>query len=91
MPSGTWATKVEIVGPMPARKLAAQDGRRSLLGRVKAHAPRWLFEILQLGYNGVSSVKLWRAAGRVRPDFIYERYALFNVSGLLVARARGVP
>jgi glycosyltransferase involved in cell wall biosynthesis len=83
--------EVEIVGPMPARKLAAQDGRRSLLGRVKAHAPRLAFEILQLDYNGVSALKLWRAAGRVRPDFIYERYALFNVAGVLVARARGVP
>lgn len=83
--------EVEIVGPTPARDLAAGHGRRSLLARIKARAPRWLFELLQLGYNAVVFAKLGRAVSRLRPDFIYERYALFNVAGVVLARWRRVP
>lgn len=83
--------QVEIVGPTPAREAAARQGRRSLLGRIKAKAPRWAFELLQLGYNAVVFLKLWRAVSRFRPDFIYERYALFNIAGAALARWRGVP
>ncbi len=83
--------QVEIVGPAPARALAAGAGKRSLLGRIKARAPGWVFELLQLGYNGVVFAKLWRAVSRQKPDFIYERYALFNLAGVAVARFRGVP
>jgi glycosyltransferase involved in cell wall biosynthesis len=83
--------EVEIVGPSSARDLAARHGRRSLLGRVKARAPGWTFELLQLGYNAVVFAKLWRAMNRFRPDFIYERYALYNVAGVALARWRGVP
>jgi glycosyltransferase involved in cell wall biosynthesis len=50
-----------------------------------------VFELLQLGYNGVVFAKLWRAVSRQKPDFIYERYALFNLAGVALARVRGVP
>jgi glycosyltransferase involved in cell wall biosynthesis len=83
--------EVEVVGPMPAGELAARHGRRSLLGRIKARAPRWAFELLQLGYNVVVFVKLSRAVNRFRPDFIYERYALYNLAGVALARWRRVP
>ncbi|HEX4403268.1 MAG TPA: glycosyltransferase family 4 protein [Polyangia bacterium] len=83
--------EVEIVGPTPARGAAARAGRRSLLGRIKQRAPRWIFELMQLGYNVVVFARLWRAVNRFRPDFIYERYALFNAAGVALARWRGVP
>ena len=83
--------EVEIVGPTSARALAGRQGRRSLLGRIKAWAPRWVFELLQLGYNAVVFAKLWRAVNRIRPDFIYERYALYNVAGVMLARWRRIP
>jgi glycosyltransferase involved in cell wall biosynthesis len=83
--------EVEIVGPTPGHKLAAKPGKRSLLGRIKAAAPGWVFELLQIGYNAVVFAKLWRAASRIKPDFIYERYALYSFAGVLVARWRGVP
>lgn len=83
--------EVEIVGPTPARGQAARQGRRSILGRIKARAPRWAFELMQIGYNAVSFLELARAVRRYRPDFIYERYALFSVAGTAVARWRGIP
>jgi glycosyltransferase involved in cell wall biosynthesis len=82
---------VEIVGPTAAKQLATGGGRRSLLARIKARAPRWLFELMQIGYNAVVFVKLQRAVNRMRPDFIYERYALFNAGGVMLARWRRIP
>ena len=82
---------MEVVGPAPARAVAARVGHRSLLGRIKQRAPRWVFELLQLGYNAVVFARLWRAVNRIRPDFIYERYALYNAAGVALARWRGIP
>jgi glycosyltransferase involved in cell wall biosynthesis len=63
----------------------------SFLGRAKAHLPDLLRELAELGYNLVGSFKLLSAARRFKPDFIYERYALFNFSGVLVARWLRIP
>ncbi|HEY2037637.1 MAG TPA: glycosyltransferase family 4 protein [Steroidobacteraceae bacterium] len=90
--------EVDIVGPAPIgvagespRASAGAGGGRSLLGRLKEAAPRFLVELAQLGFNVVSVVQLARALARQRYDFIYERYALYNVAGLMAARAFGIP
>lgn len=67
------------------------DTPPSLLSRVKQHLPDLLREFAEIGYNLVGSFKLLNAARRFRPDFIYERYALFNVAGVLVARWLEIP
>lgn len=63
----------------------------SLLSRLKDHLPDLLREFAELGYNLVGAFKLLSAARRFQPDFIYERYALFNFSGVLVARWLKIP
>jgi glycosyltransferase involved in cell wall biosynthesis len=83
--------EVVLVGPSSARALSSQSGKRSLLGRIKAKSPRLVFELMQLGYNAVVFAKLLRAVDEVKPDFIYERYALYNFAGVALARWRKIP
>jgi len=66
----------------------ADDARPTLFGRA---VPYWLYELLALGYNLPAFLRLLAVALRTRPDFIYERYALFNVAGLAVARLTATP
>lgn len=82
--------EVRLVGPAPI-STAAAAGRRSLLGRVKKRVPRFAFELLALAYNLPVFFKLLWAVRRFHPDFIYERYALFNVAGVALARWRRIP
>jgi len=67
------------------------DARPSLLSRLKQHMPDMGRELVELGYNLVGIFKLLSAARRFRPDFIYERYALFNFSGALASRWLRIP
>lgn len=67
------------------------DASPSLLSRLKQHMPDMGRELVELGYNLVGIFKLLSAARRFRPDFIYERYALFNFSGALASRWLRIP
>jgi glycosyltransferase involved in cell wall biosynthesis len=81
---------VDVLGPAPI--VAARGApKRSWLGRVKESIPRALVELAQVAYNIVSFAKLARQLRRREYDFIYERYALYNVAGVLAARAFGLP
>lgn len=88
--------EVRIVGPVDiehreAAPTAAAPRRRSLLVRIKESAPRSVFELLQIAYNAIAWRRLDRAVRDFKPDFVYERYALFAFAGGMVARRRGVP
>ena len=90
--------EVRVVGPVDiehreaAPKAAAAGARRpSMLVRIKESVPRSVFELLQIAYNLVAWRRLDRAVKEFRPDFIYERYALYAFAGGLVARRRGIP
>jgi len=84
--------EVDIIGPAPIRTAATREGgRRSLLGRLKGAAPRFVVELAQVAFNVVSVAQLARALSRARYDFIYERYALYNIAGLVAARIFGLP
>lgn len=65
--------------------------RSGLLSRLVASMPRPFYELMEIGYNAVGVVRLWQAARRHRPAFIYERYSLFNICGVLVSRLTGIP
>jgi glycosyltransferase involved in cell wall biosynthesis len=84
---------VEIVSLVPTEK-ARQDAKRDagnpLWQRMARRIP-FLYEMVQIGYNvfGVPML-LWKVA-RAKADFIYERYSLFNFTGVLVAKLCGVP
>ena len=49
------------------------------------------YEMVQLAYNAVGVPLLLKAAAGGKTAFIYERYSLFNFTGVLVARMLRVP
>lgn len=88
--------EVRIVGPVDIehREAApvARSGRRSnMLVRIKESVPRSVFELLQVAYNAIAWRRLDRAVREFRPEFIYERYALYAFAGGMVARRHGIP
>jgi glycosyltransferase involved in cell wall biosynthesis len=94
--------EVRIVGPVemesgkghdPASPHPAPPAAQpaSLLARIKRSVPALVFELLQIVYNAVAWRRLDHAVAEFAPDFIYERYALFNFAGVMLARRRGVP
>jgi len=64
--------------------------KSSAIGRVKGAMPRVLVELAQLAYNVRSLWQLIVTLRRRRYDFIYERYALYNIAGLIAARMFGL-
>lgn len=61
------------------------------VAKLKRLLPGFLYELLELAYSGLIAVKLVAAIVRDRPDFIYERYNLFQPAGVIVARLFRLP
>ncbi len=51
--------------------------RESLLSRLSRRCPRWIFEILELGYNAAAFFRVGRAVFSGDYAFVYERHAFF--------------
>lgn len=85
-------TVMSFPGADPEHEFAttASSGRGRLAGWV-ARMPGVLFELLELGYNLVSLVRVHRAIRRLRPQLIYERYSLFLFVTVWLARRHGIP
>jgi glycosyltransferase involved in cell wall biosynthesis len=75
--------EVSVVGPAP---LSAHTVRSTRLGRIKQRLPRFGVELAQIVYNLRSLWQLLRTLKRGSYEFIYERYALYNIAGVLAAR-----
>lgn len=58
---------------------------------LKRWIPGALYEAAEFGYSFLDYFRLSRAIRRHRPDFVYERYNLFFVSGLWARRRHRVP
>jgi glycosyltransferase involved in cell wall biosynthesis len=59
--------------------------------RLKGLLPKSLYEILELLYCLVIAVKLIKQIFKDRPDFIYERYNLYQPMGVIIARIFRLP
>jgi glycosyltransferase involved in cell wall biosynthesis len=85
--------QVEVVSLVPTeteRDNAHRDAGDAWWKKLVRHIPV-AYEFVQLGYNAVGIPLLfWRILQR-RPAFLYERYSLFNFTGVLAARLWGVP
>src|SRR5579862_273394 len=85
--------QVETVSLVPTdagQEDAARDAGDALWKRVVRRLP-FAYEIVQLGYNLVGIPMLLRRVINRHVDFIYERYSLFNFTGVMVARLCGKP
>lgn len=82
--------EVMLVGPTGFSSAEfGHDPKR--LAWLRRSIPKFVYELLELGYNGVSYWRLKRAWRGFRPDFIYERYNLLLLSGIWLKRRWGVP
>ena len=69
----------------------AEKKRRSFLARLAAHAPAFVFELLEIAYNAVAYARNRAALTRENCALIYERHAFFLCATALLAQRRGVP
>ena len=90
---------VSFPGADPERKVTAQvqpttgEGKARLSSRLSVVAgkiPEFMFELLEVAYNLIATVRLFRATDEAT-GFVYERYSLFMFAGLFVAHIRGIP
>src|SRR5262249_11515428 len=77
--------------PLDAQQHNAQGDAGNQQWKKLVRKVPFAYEMAQLGYNLVGlPLLLWRVF-RLRPDFIYERYALFNFVGAITAKLCRVP
>jgi glycosyltransferase involved in cell wall biosynthesis len=79
-----------LVHPETAQEDAQRDAGVPLWKRIVLRIP-WAGEAIQFGYNFAGLALLLAKGLRPRPDFIYERYALYNFAGVAAARLLRVP
>jgi glycosyltransferase involved in cell wall biosynthesis len=83
------------VAPLPAIEKAGvvpvRTWQRRLLHRAATGVPKALYEALELAYNLVGYRALSTAIRRVKPDFIYERYAMNTVAGVWSSKRHNIP
>ncbi|MFH2066625.1 MAG: glycosyltransferase family 4 protein [Pseudomonadota bacterium] len=77
--------------PGCAEKAADSSRRRSFLSKLKNNLPVLFFRLLEIGYNFFDIIRLYRVIKKIKPDFIYSRYALFTFSSVLCARLMRIP
>ena len=64
---------------------------RGLLARLAAHAPRIVFELLEIAYNAIAHRRITSFLKQEKFDLIYERHAFFLYATAWLAERRGVP
>ena len=69
----------------------AGNGAASIWGPLARHAPRILFETMELGYNGVALARNLQLIRHHHVDVIYERHAYFGCLTALLARWARLP
>jgi len=57
-------------------------GDGGVVAKLKAKLPKWLYEIVEFSYSFYAFAKLAKTILKEKPDFIYERYNLFNPAGV---------
>lgn len=77
----------EVVVVGPAGETTGHTGRKGqLLAKIKKWLPSALFELAEIAYNIYGFLCLARIFVSFKPDFIYDRYILFNGSSIIAGR-----
>jgi len=82
--------EVKLVGPsMFDEAEFGHDG--GFTKKLKNLLPMPVYELLEMGYSLIVAIRLWRAVKEFKPDFIYERYNLYQPAGVIVAKLLKLP
>ncbi len=65
--------------------------RTRFLEQVTKWTPRSAYELMEIGYSLLGYRMLTSQNNGWKPQLVYERYTLFNFSGLMAARRIGIP
>ena len=71
--------------------LNKSNGKKGLLRLFAQKAPNTLFRVAEIFYNILACASILAAIKDQHPDILYERYAYFNFSGILVSKLKGIP
>lgn len=82
---------VRVVAPSVGSLSAGMGACMRWVNRLRGHLPKAVYECLELGYSIVAYQRLAREAREFEPDFLYERYNLYLLSGLMLSRRRRIP
>jgi glycosyltransferase involved in cell wall biosynthesis len=85
--------EVEIVSLVPTEaeaQNASRDAEEPVWQRTVRRIP-FAYEFVQLAYNFIGIPMLLRRVMQQKAAFIYERYSLFNFTGVIVAKLTGRP
>jgi len=82
--------EVIVVAP-PAMEAAEFGDDGGMIARLKAHLPKAFYELLEFGYGFVAYRRLKAALREHRPDVLYERYNLYLLAGVRLARRYRLP
>ncbi|WP_341676070.1 glycosyltransferase family 4 protein [Niveibacterium sp. SC-1] len=82
--------EVRVVAPAVADP-DSMGGKVSWVHRLKRHAPKAIYELMELAYSFVAYRRLMDEAGRFQPDVLYERYNLFLLAGVALRKRLGLP
>jgi len=66
-------------------------GDGGLVSKLKMNLPNWLYEVVEFLYSFWAFAKLSMAIVKHKPTFIYERYNLFNPSGIWAKKLFRLP
>ncbi|MDR4459459.1 MAG: glycosyltransferase family 4 protein [Nitrospirales bacterium] len=83
--------QVRVVGLVNYQSLNSKSAGTGLWSLLRRKVPHFVYDLMSLGYNILGIFMLARSVIHERPDFIYERYALNNFSGVLVSRLWKIP
>lgn len=86
----TLGHEVRVVSPAVSHE-GEMGGKVGWVHKLKSALPKAIYELLELAYSVVAYRQLKTAAAEFKPDFIYERYNLFLLSGSMLKRHLGVP
>ena len=83
--------EVRLVGPAAKETPAPASGKTSRLGILKKLFRGPAYEALELGYNLAAWLNLSREIREFKPDFIYDRYMIYNYAVVGLGRKLGIP
>ncbi|MCA9500998.1 MAG: glycosyltransferase, partial [Nitrospira sp.] len=83
--------QVQVVGLVNYQSLNSNSAGTGLWSLLRRKVPHFVYDLMSLGYNIFGICMLARSVIHERPDFIYERYALNNFSGVFVSQIWKIP
>jgi len=83
--------QVIVIGPIGEKEPQQCSNNRSVLSKIKALLPGFIFEICEIGYSLYSFIQLSWIILKEKPDFVYDRYITFNIGCVLAAKLQKKP